>query len=130
MESILEIRESAEMYLETIMLLQRSHGHAHGVDIASELGVSKASVTKAMKKLQSEGLVYRESYGSITLTDKGAEVSASIYKKHKLIFAYLKHSLDISEKEASENACKMEHSVSGELLQSIERYLEKHNVEI
>lgn len=126
----MEIRESAEMYLETIMLLERSHGHAHGVDIAEKLGVSKASVTKAMKKLQSEGLINKESYGSITLTDKGAEISASIYKKHKLIFAYLKHSLDISDKEASENACRMEHTVSEELLECIKRYLEKHNVEI
>jgi DtxR family transcriptional regulator, Mn-dependent transcriptional regulator len=126
----LETRESAEMYLETIYLLEKNHGHAHGVDIAEKLGVSKASVTKAMKKLQNEGLIYRESYGSITLTDLGSEVSVGIYRKHKLIFAYLKHSLGISDQEASENACRMEHTVSDKVLNSIEVYLEKFNIEI
>lgn len=126
----MEIRESAEMYLETIMLLEKSHGHAHGVDIANKLGVSKASVTKAMKKLQVDGLINKESYGTITLTDKGAEISANIYKKHKLIFSYLKHSLDITDKEAAENACRMEHTVSREMLEAIESYLERHDVKM
>ena len=126
----MENSESAEMYLETVFLLQKSHGHAHGVDIAEKLGVSKASVTKAMKRLQADGLVFKENYGSITLTERGEEISALIYSKHKLISAFLEHSLDISGVEASENACRIEHTVSDELLTGIKNYLVKHGVEI
>ncbi len=61
--------ESAEMYLETIYLLEQAHGHVHGVAIAKELGDSKASVTKAMKNLKVPGCISKESYGSITLTE-------------------------------------------------------------
>lgn len=124
----MESRESTEMYLETVFLLQNSHGHAHGVDIAKKLGVSKASVTKAMKKLQAEGLVDRESYGAITLTESGEEFSRSIYGKHRVIYAYLMHSLNITDKEASENACRMEHSVSDELLDCMKEYLDNNGV--
>lgn len=118
------------MYLETIYLLSRQDGMAHGVDIARELGVSKASVTKAMKKLQAQGLVDRESYGAIALTDPGLETSAAIYRKHRAISAFLKHALSLSEREADDNACRMEHTVSDKLLYCIDRYLEKNGIEI
>ena len=126
----MESRESAEMYLETIYLLEKSHGHAHGVDIANKLGISKASVSKAIKKLQTEGLLKHESYGTINLTQQGIDVSEGIYRKHTLIYKFLKQSLEISDKEASENACRMEHTVSEQLLNSIEDYLDKSNIEI
>jgi len=123
---MLDISESTEMYLETILLLERSHGHAHGVEIARKLGVSKASVTKAMKKLQSDGLVEKEDYGSITLTEKGIELSTAVYEKHKLISTFFMNTLGVSQSVASENACRMEHIVTDELLDSIEKYLNKN----
>lgn len=111
------------MYLETIYLLEKSEGHAHGVDIGKELGVSKASVTKATKLLKSGGYILKEPYGSITLTGKGRRVSERIYKKHKLISLYLKDSLGVDSKVAEDNACKLEHVITDELLSSIEYYL-------
>lgn len=116
------------MYLETILLLEKSHGHAHGVEIARELGVSKASVTKAMKKLQTRGFIYKESYGTITLTERGMELSSSIYKKHELIKRYLMHSLNLEESEAEENACRMEHIVTDSFIKAAKTYLESQDI--
>ena len=122
--------ESMEMYLETIYILENSHGHAHGVDVAKQLGVSKASVSKATKKLIEKGMINKETYGSITLTQKGRELSEKIYYNHQLISLYLEHSLGLSATEAAENACKMEHVLSETMLTSIKKYLDKHNVKI
>ncbi|MCT4563673.1 MAG: metal-dependent transcriptional regulator [Maledivibacter sp.] len=119
--------ESIEMYLETIYLLEKHHGHAHGVDIAEALGVSKASVSKAMKQLKDQNLVEKEIYGSITLTEKGRKISEKIYYKHKLIADFLEHSLGLTTTEASKNACKMEHFVSDSMLRAIEDYFQKNS---
>ena len=69
----MNFNKSMEMYLETIYILEDKHGHAHVVDIADELGITKPSVTKAMDKLKRKGLIHKESYGHITLTEKGEE---------------------------------------------------------
>ncbi|QZY55393.1 metal-dependent transcriptional regulator [Crassaminicella profunda] len=122
----MKYNESVEMYLETIYILEKEHGHAHGVDIAEALGVSKASVSKAMGQLKSRDLVYKETYGSVTLTQKGREISERIYYNHKLITDFLEHSLGLTLAEASENACKMEHVVSDSLLHAIEAYFKKY----
>src|SRR6056297_2748595 len=112
------------MYLETIYLLEKDHGHAHTVDVAKRLNVSKPSVTKAVNNLKEEGLVNKEAYGTINLTDKGKVISKRIYSKHKLITEYLYSSLGLSKTEAEKNACKMEHIVSDEMIKKIEEYLD------
>lgn len=122
--------ESMEMYLETIYLLEKSEGHAHGVEIAKKLGVSKASVTKFMNNLKDNGFIQKQAYGSITLTDSGILIAEKIYYNHRLITLYLKHSLNISDDEASKNACKMEHVLTDSLIESIEAYLVKNNIQI
>lgn len=81
--------ESMEMYLETVLVLEKRHGHAHGVDIAKELGVSKPSVSKAMKLLKDKELINKESYGTITLTPKGMSLANKIYSRHQMITLYL-----------------------------------------
>ena len=116
--------ESTEMYLETIYLLEKDHGHAHTVDVAKRLNVSKPSVTKAVNNLKEEGLVNKEAYGTINLTDKGKVISKRIYSKHKLITEYLYSSLGLSKSEAEKNACKMEHIVSDKMIKKIEEYLD------
>lgn len=117
-----------EMYLETVYILENNHGHAHGVDIAKHLGVSKPSVTKAIKNLKDQGLVNTQKYGTITLTEKGREISAEIYNNHQILELFLEHSLKLSPYEASMNACKIEHVVSEEMLEAIKSYLKKHNI--
>lgn len=122
--------ESMEMYLETIYILESDHGHAHGAEIAKRLGVSKPSVSKAMKHLKAKGLVNKEPYGSITLTKKGKEISEKIYSNHRLISKFLGHSLKLDVNEASKNACKIEHVISDEMLIAIEKYLRVNNIHV
>jgi len=121
--------ESMEMYLETVYLLETHRGHAHGVDIAKRLGVSKPSVTKAIKLLKAQGLVNTQRYGSITLTEKGRKISEEIYRKHQLIELFLEHSLKLPPEQASIDACKIEHVLSDEMLEAIRRYLKEHNID-
>lgn len=122
--------ESTEMYLETVYILESSHGHAHGVDIAERLGVSKPSVTKAIEHLKDQGFVNKQKYGTITLTEKGRELSKKIYNSHQLIELFLEHSLKLSAEEASINACKIEHVLSDGMLDAIKSYLKKNNIDI
>jgi len=117
-----------EMYLETIFLIEKNHGHAHNVDVAKELGVSKASVSKAMKTLKAKGYVSNETYGTITLTDEGRKISERIFRNHKLISLFLEHSLELQTEEASENACKIEHVLSENMVKAIQKYLTKNNI--
>lgn len=119
--------ESNEMYLETIFILESNHGHAHIVDIARMLGVTKPSVTKAMDQFKKQDLIRQESYGPVNLTEKGKAVSKKIYRNHQLIAQYLEKSLGLNPDEASDNACRMEHSITGDMLKAIEKYLESEN---
>lgn len=130
MEGKVSNNESMEMYLETVYILESNHGHAHGVDIANHLSVSKPSVTKAIKYLKDQGFVNMQKYGTITLTEKGKEISEQIYSKHKLIALFLKHSLKLSANTANINACKMEHVLNGEMLEAIKSYLKKNNIDV
>lgn len=126
----MEYNESMEMYLETVYILEKNHGHAHVVDIAKELGVSKPSVTKAMNLLKSKGMIQKEAYGSITLTDAGRNRSEKIYRNHMLISLFLEHSLDLTSDEASENACKMEHILSDTMVDAIRNYLNNNGIKV
>lgn len=121
--------KSIEMYLETIYILENNHGHAHVADIAENLGITKPSVTKAMNQLKKEGLIDKEVYGHIVLTEKGKSISKKIYYKHCLITCYLEKSLGLSPKEASINACRMEHIITDEMLEAIEAYTRNVNLE-
>ena len=115
--------ESKEMYLETIYLLEREAQHAHTADIAKLLGVSKPSVTKAMGLLKEQGLIKQERYGPVVLTERGREVSENIYANHKLITQFIISSLGLNPKLAEENACKIEHVISAEMLSAMKEYL-------
>lgn len=121
--------ESMEMYLETVYILENNHGHAHVSEVAERLDVSKPSVTKAMKRLKSEGLINQESYGSIKLTKKGNEISEKIHENHKLITLYLEYSLKIGKDEAEKNACKIEHILSKTMVTAIKDYLKENNID-
>lgn len=122
--------ESMEMYLETVYLLEKNHGHAHVVDIAKHLNVSKPSVSKAMNMLKSKGLIHKEAYGSINLTDEGRAKSEKIYRDHQVISLYIEHSLGLSSKEASLNACKMEHVLTDTMIKAIKAYLKDNDIKV
>ncbi len=121
----MELSESTEMYLETIFLIQKEHGHAHVVDIAETLNITKSSVTNAMNQLKEDGFVNKESYGHITLSKKGEVIAKKVYKKHHSISLFLEETLSLSPNEASINACKMEHIITDSMWEAIKKYLEK-----
>ena len=121
----MKYHDSAEMYLETIYLLEKSQGHAHVAEISKALNISKPSVTKAMDQLKNRLLINKDDYGPVTLTPKGRELSQEIYDRHLIITEYLRQSLNLSLVDAEENACRMEHVITDTLLNSIKEYLNK-----
>lgn len=125
----MSLNKSMEMYLETIYLLETNHGHAHVVDIAERLNITKPSVTKAMDKLKKEGFINKETYGHITLTEKGETAAKDTYYKHCTIARFLEKSLGLSPGEASINACRMEHIITDVMLAGIESYLDNENID-
>ena len=119
------LSESTEMYLETISLLESEHGHAHVADIAGRLGITKPSVSKAMNQLKNEGFVDKETYGQITLTEKGRRVSNRVFMKHRLIASFLEETLGLGPEEASRNACRMEHIITDSMVDAVEAFMKK-----
>lgn len=121
----MNLTESMEMYLETIYLLERDHGHAHVAEIARELNITKPSVTKAMNHLKDEGFIDKQAYGHINLTEEGLKVSRKVFRKHSMITDFLEKSLGLSPADADDNACRMEHVITDVMLDAIEEFLSK-----
>ena len=118
----MQIRESAEDYLEAILVLSRKDGGVRSVDIASMLGVSKPSVSHAMKLLREDGYIAMDRYGTVTLLEKGMEIAERIYERHTVLTKMLE-GLGVSEEVAKAYACKLEHDVSDESFEKIKEHL-------
>ena len=114
----MNIYESAEDYLEQILMLLEKKGHARSVDIAAGLNVSKPSVSVAMKKLRENGYITMSSDSMISLTDKGYAIARKIYDRHQALTRYLIQ-LGVPEEIAREDACKIEHDLSEESFAAI-----------
>lgn len=119
---MMHIHESAEDYLEAILRLRETKGYVRSVDIALLLGVTKPSVSFAMKKLRENGYIVMAEDNLITLTDKGEEIARRIYGRHKMIMSFLM-SIGVSEETAREDACKLEHDISEESFEALRRHL-------
>lgn len=109
----MELHESGEMYLETILVLKNRLGLVRSIDIANEMGFSKPTISVAMKKYREDGLVSMDDQGFINLTEEGRDIAEKIYERHQVISDVLM-ALGVSEKHATEDACKMEHDISDE----------------
>ena len=120
----MEIRESAENYLETIMLLSKKNGSVRSVDIAGELGFSKASVSVAMKKLRDSELISVNEDGLITLTDKGKGVAEQVYERHSTLYDWFV-GMGVSENIAAADACRIEHILHEETFVAIKRRVDE-----
>lgn len=114
----MRIHESAENYLETILLLEKANGSVRSVDIATELGFSKPSVSVAMKNLRESGYIETDKYGHIVLLQKGREIAEKMYERHTIITKWLV-SIGVSENTAADDACKVEHVISEETFEAI-----------
>lgn len=112
--------ESVEDYLETILLLGRRLSEVRSIDIATELGYSKPSVSVAMKNLKAKNYITVSENGYITLTDAGRNLAESVYERHSLLCNWLV-SLGVNPETAAADACKMEHDISPESFEAIKR---------
>ena len=118
------IHESAEDYLESILILQEQCGQVRSIDIVNKLGYSKPSVSIAMKKLRESGYISMAPDGAITLNESGMEIASRVYSRHKTI-TRLFELLGVSPEQAAIDACKVEHDLSQETFDRICDFVER-----
>lgn len=120
----MKIHESAENYLETVYILNKRNGSCRSVDIAKELGYSKPSVSVAMKNLRENGYIEVLGDGRIILLPPGQEIAQRLYKRHTMLTDFLV-SIGVCPETAGEDACRIEHILSQESIDAIEKHTEK-----
>lgn len=121
----MKIRESAENYLEAILILSHRQGQVRSVDVAAYTGFSKPSISVAMKQLRENGYIRVETDGSLVLLAPGRAVAERIYERHCVI-AQILTSLGVDERTALEDACRIEHVISPESFACMRRHFEAH----
>lgn len=107
----MKIQQSAEDYLETMLMLEEKYGYIRSIDIAKHLGVTKPSVSYAVKRLKESGYINMEANGPITLAPPGRKIATRIYERHKALKLFLEL-LGVDAEQAEEDACKIEHVIS------------------
>lgn len=123
----MQIKESAENYLEAILMLKQKNGNVRSIDIARELSFTKASVSVAMKSFREEGYITVDEDGLISLTDKGLDIASRIYERHEIIAKALM-ALGVGKKTAYEDSCKIEHDISCESFDALKHHLHEKGV--
>ena len=118
----MNVNESAENYLETILILSKKLPVVRSVDIANELGFKKSSVSIAMKNLREKKHITVTDAGFIYLTDSGKEIAEMIYERHEFLSKWL-ITLGVTPETATEDACKIEHVISKETFNAIKNYV-------
>ena len=118
----MKIQESAENYLEAILMIHNRQGNVRSIDIANELSFSKPSVSVAMKNLRTNGYIELDKDGFLTLLDKGREIAEKIYERHTLISNWLMH-MGVSPETATEDACRIEHVISAETFEKLKEHV-------
>ena len=122
-----ELTSSYEDYIEAIYDLSlRSGGSVRSVDVANELGFSKASVARATKNLREGGYIEQERYGEITLTEKGEEYGKRILCRHHILRSFLIEVLGVDKEKANEEACEMEHTISQDTMDKWSAWFEEN----
>lgn len=120
----MKINESAENYLERILMLKEQNGEVRSIDIARALGFSKPSVSVAMKQLRENEYIAVDAEGLIELTQKGHEIASRMYERHRLLTKMLV-GLGVNEKVARADACRIEHDLSQESFDCIKAHLDQ-----
>ena len=115
--------ESGEDYLEAILMIKERKGYVRSIDVATQLGVSKPSVSYATKRLRENGYISFNEDGMISLTDSGKEIAETIYTRHKVLTNLFKY-LGVPDNIAAEDACKIEHDLSPETFDAVCKYIE------
>jgi len=120
----LKIQESAEMYLETILVLSKKNAYVRSIDIATELNYKKPSISVAMKNLRENGYIVMDENGFISLTESGRIIAETMYERHTLITNWLVR-LGVDKDTATEDACRIEHVISQESFDAIKKYVKE-----
>lgn len=122
----MKIQQSAEDYLEAMLILEEQHGYIRSIDIAKHLGVTKPSVSYAVKRLKESGYINMESNGPIQLAPPGRKIATRIYERHKALRAFLEL-LGVDPETAEEDACKIEHVISHDTYVAICKHVNAHS---
>ena len=125
----MNIHESAEDYLEAILILRERQGAVRSIDVVRQLELTKPSVSVAMKRFRENGYIEMDGDGFITLLPPGEEIAQRIYGRHKLLTRFLVR-LGVSEAVAAADACKMEHDLSEETYSKIKEHAARHGMDI
>lgn len=120
----MKLLESAENYLESILMLKEQKGSVRSIDVARQMGFSKPSVSRAMGLLRENGYIVVDKEGWIELTQSGLAVASAIYERHCLLSRWLT-ALGVSAEVAAKDACLMEHDISEETFEKLKAHIEK-----
>ena len=121
----MKTNESAENYLETILMLKKEKGAVRSIDIVHQMEFTKPSVSRAMALLREKGQITMDKEGWIELTDDGREIAERIYDRHLLMTEWL-IALGVSPDVAAEDACRIEHDISEETFRQLKAHIQKH----
>ena len=122
----MKIQQSAEDYLETMLILEEKYGYIRSIDIAKHLGVTKPSVSYAVKRLKESGYINMEANGPITLAPPGRKIATRIYERHKALRSFLEL-LGVDPETAEEDACKIEHVISHDTYVAICKHVNQYS---
>lgn len=123
----MQLQESGQMYLETILILSKKSNSVRSIDISEYMSFSKPSVSRAVNLLKDGGYILISKEGYITLTALGREIAEKIYERHTILTKCL-IALGVSEETAAEDACKIEHDISDESFSAIKRHVIKNSI--
>lgn len=124
----MKIHESAENYLETILMISERKPQVRSIDIVNELEFSKPSVSVAMKNLRENGYILMDKDGYITLTESGRVIAETMYERHKFLSQWLIR-LGVEQQTAVTDACRIEHVISAESFEAIKHHVEQRSRE-
>ena len=123
----MNLQESGEMYLETILILSEKKNDVRSIDICEEMGFSKPSISRAIHLLEDGGYLDIDNNGYITLTELGREIAEKIYERHTVLTA-LFMAIGVDEDTASEDACRIEHVISDRTFEAIKEHMQQHGM--
>lgn len=121
------IKESAENYLEAILMLKEKNGFVRSIDVANHLNFTKPSVSVAMKSFREDGYITVDDSGNISLTEKGKEIAEKVYERHEIIAKALE-ALGVDEETAYHDSCKIEHDISDITFEKLKNHLKQHHI--
>ncbi len=124
----MQIHESAENYLETILMIQKEKGYVRSIDVAHHLNFSKPSVSRAMTLLKNNGYIIMDPDGHLHLTETGQEIAERIYERHCLLSQWLTE-LGVDPQIAAEDACRIEHDISEVTFEKLKEHIYAHQAQ-